>query len=414
MEEHYSHYGVTEYQPAGLEGNKAVSKEKKTLKDKLKNWEKERQERQQLLQQQQQQQQQSQMDGDRASVHSRDSGDTGSSYTANMNGQWDGSNQPPSIYGYSNNTGSSINANSVMSDNSHHKEKFSLGKMLKGFRKKHTKGAHSGGSSYLHPNYSSNGIGRFLHGEDDLLQQHPLDGEGGGPNGFMVNGEDMDDYGDGGQGGSIHRGMGPSGSLYHGGLDLEDARAPTSSSPNALLSAYQPQFRQKFESSPNLSSLASYSNPEPAPQPQPRSDEVPLSDRERVMPGFGGGGITPASSTTATLVSESMGLMLGAGGFGGRSRSSSIQGPSMINPNRLSINSVRTVNSLNSVNSNGASSPLHGGSSPSPGTGSRPTSLRQFIPEHQPIVQQPDSTTQCHVEPQFMNNGVAMNIHSVS
>ncbi|KAF9141777.1 hypothetical protein BG015_001172 [Linnemannia schmuckeri] len=377
MEEHYSHYGITEYQPAGLEGSKVTSKEKKKLKDKLKNWEKERQERQQQNQQQQQQ-----MDGDRASVHSRDSGDTGSSYTANVNGQWDGSNQPPSIYGYSNNNGSSIHSNSMMGDNPHHKEKFSLGKMLKGFRKKHTKGAHSGGSSYLHPNYSSNGIGQFLHDEDDLLQQHPHDGDNGGPNGFMLNGEDMDDYGDSGSGGPSSRGMsGHSGSLYHGGLDLEDARAPTTSSPNALLSAYQPQFRQKFESSPNLSSLASYSNSEPTPQPQPRSDEVPSSP------------------------------MSDPGGFGGRSRSSSIQGPPTINPNRLSINSLNSVHSVN-----GASSPLQVGSSPSPGPGpgNRPPSLRQYIPEHQSILQQPDSTTQCHVEPQFMNNGVAMNIHSVS
>ncbi|KAG0284472.1 hypothetical protein BGZ97_008191, partial [Linnemannia gamsii] len=373
MEEHYSHYGITEYQPAGMEGTKIVGKEKKKLKDKLKNWEKERQERQQHHQQQQNQ---NQMDGDRVSVHSRDSGDTGSSYTANVNGQWDGSNQPPSIYGYSNNNGngSSILTNSMSVDGNspHPKEKFSLGKMLKGFRKKHTKGALSGGSSYLHPNYSSNGIGRFLHGEDDLLQQqHPLDGEGdGGSNGFMLNGEDMDDYGDGGPGGS-NKGMGPTGSLYHGGLDLEDARAPTTSSPNALLSAYQPQFRQKFESSPNLSSLASYSNPEP--QPQPRSDEVPRSsmssDRDKALAGYGGGASTPASSsTTATLVSESLGLMLGAGGLmGGRSRSSSIQGPMITNPNRLSINSVHTVNSLNSVNGGNSSpipSPLHNSFSP--------------------------------------------------
>ncbi|KAG0285147.1 hypothetical protein BGZ96_010537 [Linnemannia gamsii] len=433
MEEHYSQYGITEYQPAGLEGTKVViNKEKKKLKDKLKNWEKERQERQL----QQQQQNQNPMDGDRASVHSRDSGDTGSSYTANINGQWDGSNQPPSIYGYSstNGNGSSIHNNSLMADgnNPQHKEKFSLGKILKGFRKKHTKGALSGGSSYLHPNYSSNGIGRFLHGEDDLLQQqHPLDGEGdGGSNGFMLNGEDMDEDGDGGPGES-ERGMGPTGSLYHGGLDLEDARAPTTSSPNALLSAYQPQFRQKFESTPNLSSLASYSNPEPSPypQPQPRPDEVPRSstssDRERVMAGYGGGGASsPASSTTATLVSESLGMMLGAGGFmGGRSRSSSIQGPMINNPNRLSINSVHTVKSFNSVNGGSISpipSPLHNSSSlePSPGLGpepgSRPPSLRQYIPEHQSIIQQPDPTTQCHVEPLFVNNGIPMNIHSVS
>ncbi|KAF9901891.1 hypothetical protein EC991_005593 [Linnemannia zychae] len=419
MEEHYNHYGITEYQPSALEGNKVVSKEKKKLKDKLKNWEKERQERQQQERQQQQQQQ----DGDRMSVHSRDSGDTGSSYTANnLNGQWDGINQPPSIYGYNN--GSSIHSNSMMTDgnNPNHKEKFSLGKMLKGFRKKHTKNAHSGGSSYLHPNYSSNGIGRFLHGEDDLLQhQHAMDGDGGS-NGFLMNGEDMDDYGGPGSGGEPSNGRMATGSLYHGGLDLEDARAPTTSSPNALLAAYQPQFRQKFESSPNLSSMASYSNDMPEPSSQAQQDGERLDqgqamlERESAMAGLVGTTTTAvgssAFSTMTTLVSDPsappppqpqpQGFLpqaLGAlgVGYGGRSRSSSIQGP-LQSPRRLSVSSGTHTHVTTGSNSPAA----------------RPLTLNQYIPEHQSILQQPDSPTKFHVEAKYMNNGVPMNIHPLS
>ncbi|KAF9106974.1 hypothetical protein BGX29_007797 [Mortierella sp. GBA35] len=397
MEDHYSHYGITEYQPAGLDGNKVVNKEKKKLKDKLKNWEKERQERQQLqqlqqqqqqLQQLQQQQQQQQIEGDRASVHSRDSGDTGSSYTANVNAQWDSSNQAPSIYGFNN--GSSTNSGSMI-DNPNHREKFSLGKMLKGFRKKHTKNALSGGSSYLHPNYSSNGIGRFLHGEDDLFQQHPLDGGGVGPDGFLLNGEDVDDYSSpGGQGGG-GPGRDPrmTGSLYHGGLDLEDARAPTTSSPNALLSAYQPQFRQKFESSPNLSTLAFETATTPSTTPA-----TPESVR------------TPASSITTTLFSElgQQGLRV----FGGRSRASSIQGP-LNSQQPQPQQPLQQQDRRPSINGSIGGSPVAigdgGGAGPS---SSRPVSMHQFIPEHQSILQQPDPPTQIHIEPHFMNNGVVI------
>ncbi|KAF9918198.1 hypothetical protein FBU30_000319 [Linnemannia zychae] len=331
MEEHFSHYGMTEYQPGGLDGSKGASKERKKLKEKIKNWEKERQERQHHI------------EGDRTSVHSRDSGETGSSFTANGNSQVDSSNQPPSIYGQNNGDGS-VHSSTGLSTEQPHKEKFSLGKMLKGFRKKHTKNSLSGGSSYLHPNYSSNGIGRFLHGEDDL-HQYPLEG---GPHGFMLNGEEMDDY----EGHDDT--MRATGSLYRGGLDLEDHRASTSSPSNALLSAYQPQFRQKFESSPNLSSLASYSTPE---TPQSRSDT--------------------ATDSSHGLLPQIPGL-LGRG----RSRSSSIHNiPS--NPHRLSVSSINGANS-------GRNSPVPIGESRSSIQMDRPPSLHQYIPEHYSIMEQPD------------------------
>ncbi|KAF9432047.1 hypothetical protein BGZ76_011327 [Entomortierella beljakovae] len=106
-EEHYSQYGISEYEP--------ISAKKKT---KNKSGDKN--------------------EGDQVSVHSKDSGDSGSTHTEHTG-------QSSTLFGHSNSSLSTFDTNSV--SHSGKSDKFSLTKMFHGFKRRHNKGAHSGSSN---------------------------------------------------------------------------------------------------------------------------------------------------------------------------------------------------------------------------------------------------------------------------
>ncbi|KAG0358313.1 hypothetical protein BGZ54_010481 [Gamsiella multidivaricata] len=194
-EDDWSQYGISEYEPSAPEGGRINSKDKKKVKEKPKASEK---------------------DVDLMSVHSKDSGDTASTYTGNTH-LTDNTGQSSTLYGHSSSSNSIIDSPSSRSD------KFSLSRMFNGFRKKHTKGAHSGS---MLPN-PTNGLGR----EDDQDSNSVLLEEAESAN------------------------LDTEGSLYHGSADYEAGRTPTPSPGHHLSSSFQPHHRKKFESTPNLSSV---------------------------------------------------------------------------------------------------------------------------------------------------------------
>ncbi|KAG0206029.1 hypothetical protein BGX28_002485 [Mortierella sp. GBA30] len=224
VEEHWSQYGISEYEPSLPEGGKITAKDRKKLKEKMKNADKEK----------------TGVEGDRVSVHSKDSGDTGSTHTGNT--LWtENTGQASSIFG-SSSSHSTIEAGGQSP--STRTDKFSLTKMFQGFRKKHTKGAHSGSSLQMLSNPAS------AQGEHDpqFVRSVLAEDEEGG-----VHDAETASYN-----------------------DLDDAQALASTSGN-LLSAYQPQFRQKFESTPNLSSALYSAEPE---EGTVSESGIPLSGQE--------------------------------------------------------------------------------------------------------------------------------------
>ncbi|KAG0255424.1 hypothetical protein BG011_005115 [Mortierella polycephala] len=232
LDEPWPHYGICEYEPSVPEGGKLSNKERKKLKEKLKTCEREK----------------NGADGDRASLNSKDSGDTGSTHTGNAYST-ENTGQASSIYGF-NSTHSTMEAGSS-SSSSGKMEKFSITKMFQGFRKRHTKGSHSGSSLTL-PNNSTDVLGR-----DDLDAQGEIDQRvissilTESDEGLA---QDMEEF------------------HHHNPQDFESAPSPSS---GTLLNAYQTQFRQKFESTPNLS-LSNYS---------PEQDDAAAS--EGVVPSSG-------------------------------------------------------------------------------------------------------------------------------
>ncbi|KAF9569545.1 hypothetical protein EC968_002552 [Mortierella alpina] len=203
MEEHWSHHGISEYEPSLPEGGKISSKDRKKMKEKLKGVDKDR----------------TGAEGDRVSVHSKDSGDTGSTHTGNT--LWTENTTQSSLYGYS----SSHSTLDVGGQSpSSRPDKFSLAKMFQGFRKKHTKGSLSGSSLQM---INSSAVAR---GEEDQQAAFPAVSED-------QEGSNKD----------------TEGSLDQAQRDLDDVQTSAQASGN-LLHAYQPHFRHKFESTPNLSS----------------------------------------------------------------------------------------------------------------------------------------------------------------
>ncbi|KAF9211339.1 hypothetical protein BGZ59_008212, partial [Podila verticillata] len=198
--EEWSTYGMSEYEPAAPEGKSGKIKEKVNKK---------------LEKKQEKENHAPSIEGDHISLESKDSGDTGSTKA-----------EPGSIYGLSATTEGSMYAASAKPD------KFSLSKMFQGFRKKHTKGALSGSSIHL-PNSSTEVLGRYGHG-------HP---EGDPMDPYSAVMDDIE---------GSHR----ANDRPHGGTD--DGRSSTPSTNSHLSTAYEPQFKQKFESTPNLSSLSGY------------------------------------------------------------------------------------------------------------------------------------------------------------
>ncbi|KAF9182316.1 hypothetical protein BGZ51_004820 [Haplosporangium sp. Z 767] len=215
LEEPWPHYGICEYEPSVPEGGKLTNKERKKLKEKLKTCEKEK----------------NGADGDRASLNSKDSGDTGSTHTGNA--YWtENTGQASSVYGFS-----SIHSTIEVGSNSSpsgRAEKFSITRMFQGFRKKHTKGSHSGSSLTL-PDNSTDVLGRYgLDAQGDIDQRVT--------NSILTESDE-----------GLAQGMEEL--PHHNPQDFESASSPSS---GTLLNAYQPLFRQKFESTPNLS-LSTYS-----------------------------------------------------------------------------------------------------------------------------------------------------------
>ncbi|KAG0324887.1 hypothetical protein BG000_002008 [Podila horticola] len=201
--EEWSTFGMSEYEPAASEGKSGKNKEKANKK---------------VEKRQDKENHQAGLEADHISIDSKDSGETGSTKAG-----------PGSIYGLSG-TDSSVYSVSAKSD------KFSLSKMFQGFRKKHTKGALSGSSIQL-PNSSTDVLGRYGPG-------HP-------------EGDPMDPY-------SIAMEDDEGSSRYdqQSYIQTDDGRSITPSTTGHLTTAYLPQFKQKFESTPNLSSLSGYSERE--------------------------------------------------------------------------------------------------------------------------------------------------------
>lgn len=198
--EEWSTYGMSEYEPAALEGKSGKNKEKVNKK---------------LEKKQEKENHAPSIEGDHISLESKDSGDTVSTKAG-----------PVSIYGLSGTTEGSVYAASAKSD------KFSLTKMFQGFRKKHTKGALSGSSMHL-LNSSTEVLGRYGPG---LPEGDPMD-----PYSAV-----MDD----------NEGSHRANDRPYGGTD--DGRSSTPTPNSHLSTAYQSQLKQKFESTPDLLSLSGY------------------------------------------------------------------------------------------------------------------------------------------------------------
>ncbi|KAF9345585.1 hypothetical protein BGX26_002971 [Mortierella sp. AD094] len=138
MEEHWSQYGISEYDP--MSGN--TKKKTKGKSDKN--------------------------DGDHVSVHSKDSGDSASTHTEHTG-------HTSTFFGHSNSSHSTFDT--ISASHSSKSDKFSLSKMFHGLRKKHTKGANSGSSlqqsideSGVHAEGSHEG-GSVLAGDDESTLQ---------------------------------------------------------------------------------------------------------------------------------------------------------------------------------------------------------------------------------------------------
>ncbi|KAF8924577.1 hypothetical protein BGZ58_001659 [Dissophora ornata] len=191
-DENWSQYGICEYEPSILEGGKVINKDKKKMKEKIKNAEKERM----------------CIESDRVSVHSKESGDNVSTYTGNT----DTTGQSSTLYGSTNGSHSTVESSSKS-------EKFSLSKMFQGFRKKHTKGVHSGSSLQLSGNVINDGqdANSVIMEDDESLD----------PDTERT----------------------PS----HGPLDTEDQQTHGLPSSEQLSSSYQLLHREKLGSTPNLS-----------------------------------------------------------------------------------------------------------------------------------------------------------------
>ncbi|KAG0044514.1 hypothetical protein BGZ83_010266 [Gryganskiella cystojenkinii] len=220
MEEHWSHYGIHEYEPAPPEGGKGLtSKERKKLKVSKNSGDKSGN---------------NMVDGDRASVHSKDSGDTNSTHTGTT--RWT-ENSGQSLLGNSSQSTLDASGASSLYSPSAKSDKFSLSKMFQGFRKKHTKGVHSG-SSFQLQNSSTDGLGRY---------------PGEGDSGSILLEEDED----------VHLGEEMSYNDHLHPLSGGGSRIPGGQGEQGdLLNAYSPQFRQKFESTPNLSTALYSTEPD--------------------------------------------------------------------------------------------------------------------------------------------------------
>ncbi|KAI8354863.1 hypothetical protein B0O80DRAFT_449954 [Mortierella sp. GBAus27b] len=179
MEHDWSQYGMSEYDPSAPLHSKDKKKQKEKAKEKN-------------------------HDADHASVNSRDSGDTGSTHTGNTH--------------LTDNTGQASSSATMFGngsiDSPAKSDKFSLTKMFQGFRRKHTKNAHSGSA-----------LSSFQANNDMLVEDE----------------HEQDDQSDDTQG-------------------LESDSPPLPSSGH-LSSAYLPHHRKKFESTPNLSSAHFSSEP---------------------------------------------------------------------------------------------------------------------------------------------------------
>ncbi|KAF9295273.1 hypothetical protein BGZ74_010898 [Mortierella antarctica] len=250
--EEWSTYGMSEYEPVAHEGKSGKNKEKANKK---------------VDKKQDKENHPPSVEVDHISIDSRDSGDTGSTKAG-----------PGSIYGISTTEGSVYSA-STKSD------KFSLSKMFQGFRKKHTKGALSGSSIQL-PNSSTEVLGRYGPGNPE--------GDPTDPYSMVIEDDE----------GSIRSDRQP----Y---TQTDDGRSTTPSTTGHLSTAYLPQFKQKFESTPNLSSHSGYSEREDAhaqetapPQPESLGQRSIHEDFEFVPEQVGG---SPPGSVYAASLFESGG-----------------------------------------------------------------------------------------------------------
>ncbi|KAG0016505.1 hypothetical protein BGZ82_001032, partial [Podila clonocystis] len=246
--EEWSTYGMSEYEPAALEGKSGKNKDKANKK---------------VDKRQDKENHPPSLEVDHISIDSKDSGDTGSTKAGTG-----------SIYGLSGTTEGSVYSASAKSD------KFSLSKMFQGFRKKHTKGAHSGSSIQL-PNSSTEVLGRYGPG-------HP---EGDPTDPYSIVMEDDE--------GSNHN------------TQTDDGRSITPSTTGHLSTAYLPQFKHKFESSPNLSSLSGYSEretthaQETGPPPPGSVGQRSIHEEFEFVPEQVGG--SPAGSVYAASLFEGSG-----------------------------------------------------------------------------------------------------------
>ncbi|KAF9583866.1 hypothetical protein BGW38_008279 [Lunasporangiospora selenospora] len=227
MEEKWSHYGISEYDPQSNEGGKVHVKEKKKFREKDKH--------------------KGGQEADRVSVHSKDSGDTGSLYTTTT--RWtEGTGMGQSTYGSSSGAGSSYSTLLDTNSTSSRSEKFSLSKMFQGFRKKHTKGALSGSSIQLNNNSTE-----ILEGNEDEAQDmgSTLIGDGAE---YETENRKQRHNSDPMEALPFHDYVAP--------VDGQTTATPAIQlSETTLSDAYQPQFRQKFESTPNLTSISFSSDP---------------------------------------------------------------------------------------------------------------------------------------------------------
>ncbi|KAF8957222.1 hypothetical protein BGZ46_002237 [Entomortierella lignicola] len=137
MEENWSQYGISEYEPANSAKKKLKQKGDKN-------------------------------DIDHASVHSKDSGDSTSTHTENTG-------HSSTLFGHTNSSHSTVDTFNQPHPSKH--DKFSLSKMFHGFRKKHTKGSNSGGS-LNEPVINGSGDhddGSIMVGEDESAAYSPLE-----------------------------------------------------------------------------------------------------------------------------------------------------------------------------------------------------------------------------------------------
>ncbi|KAG9321791.1 hypothetical protein KVV02_004820 [Mortierella alpina] len=379
MEEHWSHHGISEYEPSLPEGGKITSKDRKKMKEKLKGADKDKA---------------AGADGDRVSVHSKDSGDTGSTHTGTT--LWtENTAQSSSLYGYS----SSHSTLDVGGQSpSSRTDKFSLSKMFQGFRKKHTKGALSGSSLQM--------INSSTAAPEE--EDHP--------GVFPTVSEDQE--------GSNQD---TEGSLHQGQRDLDDGHTSAQASGN-LLNAYQPHFRQKFESTPNLSSVL-YGSQEEGPAnetsllPSGLDSLLSVQDEFDYTRERSTGSPVPSVYAASLFGNEDPNLLSSLGSGVPTSRSSPTHPPNnhLLNfsPNRTRATRVAAAPLIvlqkpSPHMSQGApSSPLYAeGTFVMDGYHVERSSmddsrLQQYIPERQSLSQQPQPSTNVRIEQGLMSSGIS-------